>query len=91
MLEENNSSMEKITLERDIMVPRGGYCIRWKHQDITCPQLNFRKDARKPKIKWNCAFFDEDLVQNINAFGIKKYCKKEEEHEEHEIVWPTFD
>lgn len=72
--------MKKVTLQRDIMVPDSHYCIQWINQKITCPMLSFRKDAKNPKIVWKCNFFDEDLVQNINSIGIRKFCEEMPEY-----------
>lgn len=69
--------MKKVTLSREIMVPDSEYCIRWKNQKDSCPMLQFRKEAKNPKILWKCTFFDEDLLQNINSHGIRKYCVKD--------------
>lgn len=66
--------MKKINLKRDILVPDTGYCLMWKNQVEICPKLTFGKVAGKPDIAWQCTFFDKDIKQNIDSFGIKKYC-----------------
>jgi len=66
--------MKKITLEREIEVPVADYCIVWNNQKEVCPALGFRKDPKNPKIKWECAFFDKDIAQNITSVGIRKFC-----------------
>ena len=69
--------MKKVLLEREIMVPDNHYCMQWLNKKISCPMLSFRKDKSNPKILWKCNFFDEDLLQNLNSIGIRKFCEDE--------------
>ena len=68
--------MKKIKLERELLVPDTEYCIMWKNQREICNMLTFGKVAGKPNIAWKCTFFDIDIKNNINSFGIKKHCEK---------------
>ena len=68
--------MKKIKLTREVIVPSSDYCYMWKGGEV-CPFLSFRRERMNPKEKWECTFFDTDLKQNLNSFGIKKYCEKE--------------
>jgi len=68
--------MKKVKLERELLVPSTGYCIMWADQKEICSKLTFGKVADKPSIAWQCTFFDKDIKQNIDPYGIKKYCSE---------------
>lgn len=67
--------MRKIELKRELLVPDSDYCIVWKNQKEVCTMLTFGKVAGKPNLVWKCTFFDKDIIDNINSFGIKKMCE----------------
>lgn len=66
--------MKKTKLTRELLVPDTDFCIMWKNQKEICPMLTFGKLAGQPSIVWKCTFFDKDIKQNIDSYGIKKFC-----------------
>jgi len=67
--------MKKVTLEREFLVPSANYCIMWNNMKEICPLFSFRKDQLKDKILFKCNFFDKDVVDQVNAHGVKKICE----------------